>query len=198
VESIVLVLGLAVTLTRFAAFALVVAGGAACAISWGVRTRRLNPFGPWARFARDVVDPRLAPVERAVRRAGGTPASVPWWGLAALVVIAIVVIQLVQYLAGTVYQVAAVAQGGSGVGILRLLAQLTFTVLELAIFVRVLSSWVPSIQGSRWLRWSYTLSEPLLAPLRHVLPTIGPIDLSPLVALLLLQFVGGFVVNGLR
>ena len=193
-----LVLGLAVTLTRFAAFGLVVVGGIACAVSWGVRTRRLNPFGAAGRFARDFVDPRLAPVERAVRRAGGSATSVPWWGLAALVGIAIVVIQLVQYLAGTVYQVVAVAQGGSGLGILRLLAQLTFTVLELAIFVRVLSSWVPSLQGHRWLRWSYALSEPLLAPLRHVLPTLGPIDLSPLVALLLLQFVGGFIVNGLR
>ncbi len=197
-QAILELLGLAVVLTRYAAFALVVVGGAACAVSWGVRTRRLNPFGPWGRFARDVVDPRLAPVQRAVRRAGGTEASVPWWGVAALVVIGIVAVQLVQFVASIVYQLGFASQAGDGMALLRLAAQFTFSVLELAIFVRVIASWIPAIQGSRWLRWSYALSEPILAPLRNVLPTLGPIDISPLVALLLLQFVGGFIVNGLR
>ena len=39
-------------------------------VDWAVRTRRLNPFGPVARFFRRVVDPMMAPVERRVVRAG--------------------------------------------------------------------------------------------------------------------------------
>ena len=35
-----------------------------CLIDWLVRTRRINPFNPVARFFRSSVDPLLAPVER--------------------------------------------------------------------------------------------------------------------------------------
>lgn len=196
-ESLALVLLSAVSITRTLVFAVVCVGAVLCAVSWGVRTRRLNPFGAAGRLARDRVDPMLAPVQRAVRRAGGTEASVPWWGLAALVLGGIVAVQVVEYLAGLVLQVIAVSRGGGVGGILRLAASLTFSLLELAILVRVVASWIPALGGSRWLRWAWTLSEPILGPLRRVLPTLGPIDISPLVALLLLQVLGGFIVGAL-
>jgi len=31
-------------------------------------------------------------------------------------------------------------------------------------------------------RWAFVITDPVLVPLRRVLPTFGPIDLSPLVA----------------
>jgi YggT family protein len=37
------------------------------------------------------------------------------------------------------------------------------------------------------------ITEPVLAPIRQVIPPIGPIDISPLVALLLLQFIAWLV-----
>ena len=40
--------------------------------------------------------------------------------------------------------------------------------------------------------------EPLLAPIRRVLPTVGMIDFSPLVLLILVQFVGMILTNLLR
>ena len=57
------------------------------AIDWLVRTRRISPFGPLARFFRQHIDPLLEPVERRVIRAGGMPANAPWWALAAIIVI---------------------------------------------------------------------------------------------------------------
>ena len=39
------------------------------------------------------------------------------------------------------------------------------------------------------------VSEPLLRPFRRIIPTLGPLDLSPIVALLLLGIVGSIVVN---
>ena len=44
-------------------------------IDWLVRTRRLSPFGPVARFFRGVVDPMLEPVDRPEDPAGGTESA---------------------------------------------------------------------------------------------------------------------------
>jgi uncharacterized protein YggT (Ycf19 family) len=67
------------------------------AFDWMVRTRRINPFGPVARFFRRVVDPALVPVERRVIRAGGAPASAPWWALVVVVVAGILLILTLQF-----------------------------------------------------------------------------------------------------
>ena len=48
------------------AYAAIVAGTA-----WAVRSRRMLPFGPWARLVRKASDPILRPLERRVVRAGG-------------------------------------------------------------------------------------------------------------------------------
>jgi YggT family protein len=39
------------------------------------------------------------------------------------------------------------------------------------------------------------VAEPLLAPFRKIIPTLGPLDLSPIVALIALRIVGAIVVG---
>jgi uncharacterized protein YggT (Ycf19 family) len=55
---------------------------------------------------------------------------------------------------------------------------------------------------SRWSRaildFLRDVSEPLLRPFRAILPTLGPLDLSPIVALIALQIVGQIVVGIIR
>jgi uncharacterized protein YggT (Ycf19 family) len=55
---------------------------------------------------------------------------------------------------------------------------------------------------SRWSRaildFLRDVSEPLLRPFRAILPALGPLDLSPIVALIVLQIVGAIVVNIIR
>jgi YggT family protein len=65
-------------------------------------------------------------------------------------------------------------------------------VYELCIIVRIILSWFPLQGGGPVARIAdvlVTITEPVLGPLRRILPRTGFIDLSPLVALLLLQFV---------
>lgn len=40
----------------------------------------------------------------------------------------------------------------------------------------------------------YRLTEPLLGPIRRILPNLGPVDISPVVLLLLLYFVRNFII----
>lgn len=166
-------------------------------LDWAVRTRRINPFNPVARFFRRAVDPLIAPVERAVVRAGGVPTSAPWWALVAVVVGGIILVTLLDMLGGMLASIAYASQAGAG-ALFATLGSLTFGFLRLALFVRVVASWIPSVSPySPWVRWAFAVTEPFLAPLRRLLPTLGAIDISPLVAYFLLGIVERLVVGAL-
>ncbi len=65
------------------------------------------------------------------------------------------------------------------------LFSIVFTFLLLA---RVLMSWIyPNPGANVFTRIIYELTEPMLAPLRRILPPLGFIDLAPLAAFFLLQ-----------
>jgi YggT family protein len=66
--------------------------------------------------------------------------------------------------------------------ILRLLLQ----IYEIILLLRVLLSWFQIDPYNPLVRILYTLTEPLLAPIRQILPPAGMMDFSPLVAFLLL------------
>ena len=166
-------------------------------IDWMVRTRRISPFSPVARFFRQHVDPLLEPVERRVIRAGGLPASAPWWALAAIVIVGIVLLTLLDFVAGLLADLMVGISGGPA-GVLRLVIYWTFTLLRVAILVRVIASWLPIGPFSPWVRWSYTLTEPILRPLRRVIPPFRSIDLTPIVAFFGLGILEALVRGWLR
>jgi YggT family protein len=159
-----------------------------CVIDWLVRTRRVNLFGSLARFSRSKIDPILEPIERKVVRAGGNPASAPLWALAAVVIGGILLISVLDFIRAEILGLAFAVQNGPG-GIFRLLVSWTFDFIRIAILVRVVSSWLPVSPYSPWIRWSYAVSEPILRPLRHVIPSLGPIDITPIIAYFLIGFI---------
>lgn len=167
-----------------------------CVVDWAVRTRRINAFNPIARYFRSTIDPFIAPIERRVVRAGGSPTVAPWWALVAAVVGGILLISLLGFIRNQVlFASLATDQGASG--ILRLLVVWTFAILRLALIVRVISSWLPVNPFSPWLRWAFLLSEPILRPLRQIVPTLGPMDITPIIAYFLLGFLARILVGAL-
>jgi YggT family protein len=168
--------------------------GVVALIDWLVRTRRLTPFGPVARFTRDTVDPLLRPIERMVVRAGGNPVATPWWTLVFVVIGGLVLLSLLGFIRDQLAYASFAATGGAG-GIGVLAMRWTFQVLRLALIVRVASTWFRISPYSRWIRWAYSLSEPMLAPLRRVVPTLGMVDITPIVAFLALNLLESVVAN---
>jgi YggT family protein len=65
---------------------------------------------------------------------------------------------------------------------------LLLQVLWLAILVRVILSWFPVDPSNPIIRIVWEVTEPILAPIRRVIPRIGMFDLSPLAAFLLISF----------
>jgi YggT family protein len=179
---------------RFALAAIAGIFAVFCILDWLVRTRRVNLFGSVARFSRSRIDPILEPIERKILRAGGNPASAPLWALAAVVVGGILFISVMDFLRAEILGLAFAVQGGAG-GIFKLLVAWTFDFLRIAILVRVVSSWLPISPYSPWIKWSYVVSEPVLRPLRAVIPAMGPIDITPIIAYFLIGFLQGAVLR---
>lgn len=62
------------------------------------------------------------------------------------------------------------------------------------IFIRVILSWVNPKPRNEYLLMVIKVTEPVLAPIRALIPLRG-IDLSPIVAFLLLQALMGFLLK---
>ena len=182
-------IGAVATLTAFLRTAFLIGGvvlGAVAAADWAVRTRRLNPFGSVARFLRARVDPQLVGIERRVLRAGGRPTATPLWALMVYVIAAMLVLAGLEMISSLLRQ-AVMATTVGGPGLLLLVVRWTFGFLTFALLVRVVASWVPTLGASRWVRWSFGATEWMLRPLRGLIPSLGVIDITPIVAYFALQ-----------
>lgn len=67
-----------------------------------------------------------------------------------------------------------------------------FSIYFVLIMARVVISWVPDLQRNRAAEIIYTLTEPVLAPLRKLVPLPG-IDISPLLAIIIMRIVRQFL-----
>ena len=178
--------GVVIDILRTVLLSIALVFGAICVLDWAVRTRKISPFNAIARFCRSTVDPLIVPIERKVVRAGGTPAAAPLWALAAVVVGGILLLTFLDFIRLGVANSIIASQSGAG-GIFHLLVSWTFTILKIALLVRVISSWLPVSPYSAWVRWSYVLSEPILAPMRRIVPNLGGLDVTPILAYFLLN-----------
>jgi len=178
--------GVVIDVLRTVLLSIALVFGAICVLDWAVRTRKISPFNAIARFCRSTVDPLIVPIERKVVRAGGTPAAAPLWALAAVVVGGILLLTFLDFIRLGVANSIIASQSGAG-GIFHLLVSWTFTILKIALLVRVISSWLPVSPYSAWVRWSYVLSEPILAPMRRIVPNLGGLDVTPILAYFLLN-----------
>jgi YggT family protein len=72
-------------------------------------------------------------------------------------------------------------------------ADLVLQTLWFVVLGRILISWVDPAGSGRVARLLIDLSEPILGPVRRVLPTTGGLDWSPLLVMLALQFLRGLL-----
>ena len=68
--------------------------------------------------------------------------------------------------------------------------------MSLLILVRVILSFLPQYRYSQIGEWVYGLTDPVMRPIQNVIPPIGMIDISPFIAIILLQILQA-IVNGI-
>jgi len=79
------------------------------------------------------------------------------------------------------------------VAFVRNFVEILVLVLWLLVLVRVLVSWIDPMARNAVSRYAVTLTEPMLAPIRRLLPQTGMVDFAPFILMLglgiLLRFV---------
>ncbi|MFC2017418.1 YggT family protein [Chloroflexota bacterium] len=73
------------------------------------------------------------------------------------------------------------------------LLRILCNVLSLAIIFRAILSWFSPSPTNVLAVILFRVTEPLLAPLRRVIPMAGPFDFTPLVVIILLQLIASFL-----
>ena len=177
---------------RYTVFAIFLFSAAVALGSWGVRTRRINPFSRTGQTIRRLTDPVLEPIEARLIRRGGNPQHAGWWLLGITVIGGILLVTLVQWLVAEVAVMARSTASGPR-GTLRLVTYYASQLLLLAIIVRVIGSWFGVGRFNRWMRPAYVLTDWIVQPLRRVIPLIGMIDITPIVAWFLIMVVRGWL-----
>ncbi len=74
-----------------------------------------------------------------------------------------------------------------------------FLALTIAVFIRVLLSWVPNVDPRNPLiEFIYGITEPILAPIRSIMPRTMMFDFSPMIAIFVLQAIRAVLLRNLQ
>ncbi len=81
---------------------------------------------------------------------------------------------------------------------LALLFSMVFKMIYFLLVIRIILSWFPVDPYNEIIRALHAITEPILEPLRKLPLRIGMIDLSPVIAFVIITFLDNFVVGVLR
>jgi YggT family protein len=182
------------TLARGLVVAALVYASIVALTHWAVRRRKIGPFGVWPRWVRRASDPVLLPLERRVIRFGGSPQDAPLWLLGIVIVGGLLLVSLTNWLLGMAGSLSALASAEPRDWI-RFLVSSAFTLVMVAIFIRVIASWFGIGPYRKWMRPLVLLTDWIIEPIRRILPPTGMIDFSPMVAWLVLWVARGLVLG---
>ena len=146
----------------------------------------LNPFGWASRTIRRLSDPLVVPVRGGLRGFGVDPKFAPLLVILIVILLGFFVLQLVGTIATTVAGIIVSVQSGAVVAALGFILYGLLSIYILLIFVRIIFSWGGLSYTNRIMRFLVDTTEPLLGPLRRVIPPLGPMDISPIVAFFIL------------
>ena len=146
----------------------------------------LNPFSWAARTLRRLTDGFVVPVRGTLRQVGVDPKFAPLVVMLVSILLGYFIWRLVQTVGITVDgAISSVRTGAVFAGLGYILYGL-LSIYSLLIFVRIIFSWGMVSYHNRIMRFLVDVTEPMLAPLRRMIPPVAMMDISPLVAFLIL------------
>jgi YggT family protein len=160
----------------------------------------LNPFGWMSRTIRRLTDGLVVPVRGGLRNFGMDPKFAPLVVILLVILLGYFVLQLVGTIATTIAGVLVSVRDGAMISVLGFILHGLISIYILLIIIRIVFSWGMVSYTNRIMRFLVDVTEPLLGPLRRVIPPLGWIDISPIVAFLILwlfqQAIAGTLLRG--
>ncbi len=149
----------------------------------------VNPFNWSARTVRRLTDPVIMPVRRVLVAFRIDPKAAPFIAVLLIIVAGYLIVQVAGSVLNTVAGIIfALSSGRIGTPV-AIIGYIIFGFLGLytmAIFVRIIFSWISMSYANPLMRFFIRTTEPLLGPLRRIIPPVGMFDISPIVAFLIL------------
>lgn len=149
---------------------------------------KISPFG-WASYQiRRLTDPMVWPLSQSLPMPNAA-------SIAPLIVVLITLLgayflqAMIEELLSSLRILLSGVMAGEPLRILGGLLYGAVSVLSLLIIIRIVSSWVPFIRENRFMWTLFSLTEPIMAPFRQIIPPIGMFDLSPIILIFLLNIV---------
>jgi YggT family protein len=147
----------------------------------------LNPFGWISLTLRRLTDPLVNPMKRVMINIGADPKYTP--------IVVILIVILVGYFAlsistdvlGIILTLILAVQSGSLTGLIGGILYALLSLYSLLILLRILFSWVTVSYSNRFMRFLVNVTDPLLVPLRRMIPPVGMFDISPIVAFFIIM-----------
>lgn len=139
---------------------------------------RADFYNPVSQLVWRLTQPVVDPLTRLIPRFQN-------WDLAALLVLFLLAMAYI-YAVFAILGFHVPLLHAAWLALLTMLA-LTLMLLTFSIFVQAILSWLGPGVNNRAGSVLWSLNEPLLGRIRRVVPTVSGVDLSPLVAILLLQ-----------
>ena len=146
----------------------------------------LNPFAWTSRTIRRLSDGLVIPVRAGLRGFGVEPKFAPLVVILISILLGFFVLQLVSTIATTIVGVMNSVQLGAFFWVIGFILYGLLSIYSLLIIIRIIFSWGMLSYSNRIMRFLIDVTEPLLGPLRRVVPLLGRFDISPIVALLIL------------
>jgi YggT family protein len=146
----------------------------------------LNPFSWSSLTIRRLTDPFIAPVRRALMRYGVDPKYAPLVMILLTILLGWFAITLLHGLANTIAGLIFGLTSGRVVALLGYIIYGLVSVYIMLVFIRIILSYTALDYRNRLMRVLMNATEPLLGPLRRMVPTVGMFDISPLVAFIIL------------
>jgi len=149
----------------------------------------VNPFNWSALTVRRLTDPVIAPVRRMLIAFRLDPKVAPFIAIILIIVTGYLVIQVAGSILNTVAGIIYATSSGKIGAPIAIMGYLLFGFLSLytlVIFIRIIFLWVAVSYTNPLMRFLFRTTEPLLGPLRRIVPLLGMFDISPIVAFFIL------------
>lgn len=149
----------------------------------------LNPFSWSSRTIRRLTDSLINPVRRTLAGFGVDPKYAPLVTIILAVLVGWFALQLVSSIANTLGGIIRSLQVGAPAATVGYVLYGLVSFYILLIFIRIIFSFGMISYRNRLMRFLVDATDPMLAPLRRMVPPLGRFDISPIVAFIILWLI---------
>jgi len=146
----------------------------------------VNPFTWPAMAVRRLSDPLVNPVRRALVGFGVEPKIAPLITILLVILVGWFAVQLAASILNTLAGILLATKQGAFVAAIGYVLYGLLGFYALLIFIRIIFSWGMVSYANPLMRFLINATDPLLVPLRRIIPPLGMIDISPMVAFIIL------------